>query len=103
MFYKMISNKKLVNYKILEIIKIYNFRFGHLFTWLGLDNSNFEFQKITTSNKILKHQMISAEKVINNKAVELIKMYNFYFDHFFIWQSDINIVHNFYIISRMVS
>jgi hypothetical protein len=32
--------------------------------------------------------MISAEKVTNNKVVELIKIYNFYFGHFFIRQSD---------------
>jgi hypothetical protein len=32
--------------------------------------------------------MILAAKDINNKVVELIKVYNFYFDHFFIRQSD---------------
>jgi hypothetical protein len=37
--------------------------------------------------------MISAEKVIANKIVELIKIYNFYFGHFFIWESGSNIVH----------
>jgi hypothetical protein len=31
--------------------------------------------------------MISAEKVINIEVVELIKIYNFYFDHLFIQQS----------------
>jgi hypothetical protein len=41
--------------------------------------------------------MISAEKVTNIKVVELIKIYNFYFDHFFIRQSDSNIVRKFYI------
>ena len=50
--------------------------------WLGLNNSNFEFKKMRTPNKILKQQMISAANVINNKVVELIKVYNFYFDHF---------------------
>ena len=43
---------------------------------------------MTTSNSILKHQMISAEEVMNIKVVELIKIYNFHFGHFFIWQSD---------------
>ena len=41
--------------------------------------------------------MILAEKVINNKVVELIKIYNFYFGHLFIRQSGRNIVHKFYI------
>jgi hypothetical protein len=41
--------------------------------------------------------MISAEKVMNIKVVELIKIYNFYFDHLFIRQSDSNIVHKIYL------
>ena len=66
---------------------MYNFYFGHLFMWLSFDNSNFEFQKITTSNHILKYQMISDENIMNTEVVELIKIYNFYFGYFFIWQS----------------
>jgi hypothetical protein len=34
---------------------------------------------------------------MNIKVVELIKSYNFYFDHFFIRQSSSNIVHKIYI------
>ena len=41
--------------------------------------------------------MMSAEKVINIKVVQLIKIYNSYFGHLFIRQSDSNIVHKFYI------
>ena len=41
--------------------------------------------------------MIPAEKVINIKVVQLIKIYNSYFCHLFIRQSDSNIVHKFYI------
>ena len=41
--------------------------------------------------------MILAEKVINNKVVELIKLYNFYFGHFFIRESGSNIVHKIYL------
>jgi len=41
--------------------------------------------------------MILAEKVMNTKVVELIKIYNFYFGHLFIRQSDNTIVHKFYI------
>jgi hypothetical protein len=41
--------------------------------------------------------MISTEKVMNIKVVELIKIYNFYFGHFFIQQSGGNIVHKIYI------
>jgi hypothetical protein len=38
-------------------------------------------------------KMISDEKVMNIKVVELIKIYNFYFGHCFIQQSGSNIVH----------
>ena len=41
--------------------------------------------------------MIPAEKVINIKVVQLIKIYNSYFGHLFIRQSDSNIVYKFYI------
>jgi hypothetical protein len=41
--------------------------------------------------------MISAEKVISNKVVELIKIYHFYFGHFFIGESSSNIIHKIYI------
>jgi hypothetical protein len=53
--------------------------------WLSFENSNFKFQKITTLNQILKYQMISDENVMNTKVVELIKIYNFYFGHLFVW------------------
>jgi hypothetical protein len=43
---------------------------------------------MTTLNKILKQQMISAEQVFNNKVVEPIEIYKIYFGHFFIRQSD---------------
>jgi hypothetical protein len=79
-----ISDEKVMNMKVVELIKIYNFYFGHLFMWLCLNNLNFEFQEMVNSNNILKHQMILFEKIINNKVVELIKIYNFYFGHFFI-------------------
>jgi hypothetical protein len=48
---------------------------------------------MATSNVILEHWIILAEKVMIIKVVKLTKMYNFYFDHFFIRYSDINIVH----------
>ena len=41
--------------------------------------------------------MISAEKVMNIKVVEIIKIYNFYFGHFFIRQSGSSIVLKIYI------
>ena len=48
---------------------------------------NLNFKKMTTLNQILKLQMISAKKVMKIKVAELIKIYNFYFGHFFIRQS----------------
>ena len=41
--------------------------------------------------------MVSAGKVINNKVVEHIKIYNFYFGHFFIRESGRNIVHKIFV------
>ncbi len=40
--------------------------------------------------------MISAEKVMNTKVVELIEIYKFYFGHLFIQQSDSNVDHKIY-------
>ena len=42
---------------------------------------------MTISNNILKQSIISAEKVMNIKVLELIKIYNFYFGHLSIRQS----------------
>jgi hypothetical protein len=55
--------------------------------WLNLNNLNFEFQKMTTSNKILRYQMIRTQKVIKITVVVFITSYNFYFGYFFIRQS----------------
>jgi len=41
--------------------------------------------------------MISAKKVMNINVVELIKIYNFYFDYFLIRHSGSNIVYKIYI------
>jgi len=41
--------------------------------------------------------MISAEKIMNIKVIELNKIYNFYFGQFFIRQNDSNIAHKIYI------
>jgi hypothetical protein len=48
-------NWKSHEYKSCHLIKIYNFYFGHLFIWQFLNNSNFEFQIMTTWNEIMKH------------------------------------------------
>jgi hypothetical protein len=58
----MILNQKVMNIKVVQLIKIYNFYFDHLSMWLFLDNSKFEFQEMITSNNILEHQMIRIEK-----------------------------------------
>jgi hypothetical protein len=41
--------------------------------------------------------MILIEKLMNIKVEGLIKIYNFCFGHFFVLQSDSNIVHKIYI------
>ena len=83
--HQMISTEKVMKIKVVEPIKLYNFCYGHLFISLNLNHSNFEFQQMTASNKILIYQMIRTQKVINIKVVELMKLYNFYFGHLFMW------------------
>jgi hypothetical protein len=51
---QMNSNEKVDNIKVVEIIEIYNFYFGHFSARFFLDNSNFEFQNMTTSNIIFR-------------------------------------------------
>jgi hypothetical protein len=53
---------------------------------LNLKNGNFKryFEAVNDFSK----------KIMNIKVVELIKIYNFYFGHLIIHQSDNNIVHN---------
>jgi hypothetical protein len=85
--HQMISTGKVMKIKVVELIKMYNFCFGHLFMSLNLNNSNFEFQEMIASNKNLTHQMIITKKVMNIKVIELIKIYNFYFGHPFTRQS----------------
>jgi hypothetical protein len=57
----MISNGQVVNTKVVELMKIYNFHFGKLLMWLCLNHSNFELQIEENWNNILKYH----EKVMN--------------------------------------
>ena len=63
----MISNENVINNKVVEIIKIYNFYFGHFFIRLCLNNSKFEFQNMRASNIFLGQLMISNEKSSTTK------------------------------------
>jgi hypothetical protein len=58
----MICSEKVMNTKVVQLLKIYNFYIGHLVIWLKLNSSNFEIWKMTSSNQILKPQMICSEK-----------------------------------------
>jgi hypothetical protein len=51
-----------------------------------------------TSNIIFGKQMISNEKVANNKDVEIINIYNLYFNHFSIRHHSNKVVVNMFII-----
>ena len=46
----MASNEKVVNNKIVDIIEIYKFCFRHFSMGVCLNNLNFEFQNLITSN-----------------------------------------------------
>ena len=47
----MISAEKVMKVKVIELIKIYNFYFGHFSVGLCLNNSNFELLKQTHMEK----------------------------------------------------
>ena len=64
----MISDVKVMNTKVVQLIKIYNFYFGYLVIWLNLNLSNFEIWKKTSWNHNLDPQIISTEKVMNTKV-----------------------------------
>jgi hypothetical protein len=50
----MISNEKYATYKVVYLIKIYNFGFGNFSIQVCLNNlMKIKFQDIKTSNKIL--------------------------------------------------
>ena len=76
----MASDEKVINYKFVVLIKIYNFDFG-CFAIRGR-LKKFEFQNIKTSARLLEPQMILNEKLINYKVVVLIEIYNFGFGRF---------------------
>ena len=59
---------KVMNTKVVQLIKIYHFYFGHLIIWLNLNLSNFEIWKKTSWNHNLDPQIISTEKVMNTKV-----------------------------------
>ena len=83
----MISNENVINNKVVEIIKIYNFYFDHFFVQLCLNNSKFEFQNMRASNIFLGQLMISNEKVVNNKVVQPNVIYNSCISNFSIRQN----------------
>ena len=49
----MISNEKVINNKVVELIETYNFGPGHFFVRIRLGNFKFEFQNLINSNRIL--------------------------------------------------
>jgi hypothetical protein len=63
------SNKKIFNYKVLEIIEIYNFCSSHFSTRLHMNNLRFEFQNTKTLNIVFHDKIISNQKVVNYKVL----------------------------------
>jgi hypothetical protein len=49
----MVSNAKVVNKKVVEIIEVYNFCFGPFSIQVRLGNSKFEFPNMRTLKRIL--------------------------------------------------
>jgi hypothetical protein len=52
----MISAQKVMNTKVVQFIKIYNFYMGHLLIWLNLNLSNFKIFKNGTFEPKFKIQ-----------------------------------------------
>ena len=49
----MISNEKVINNKVVDLIETYNFDIGDFFIQSRLCNFKFEFQNLINSNRIL--------------------------------------------------
>ena len=49
----MISNEKVINNKVVDLIETYNFGIGHFFIQIHLGNFKSEFQNLINSNRIL--------------------------------------------------
>ena len=49
---KMISNEKIINYKVSQLFEIYNFHFSSFFKRGHLKCSKIQFQSISTGNMI---------------------------------------------------
>ena len=64
----MISNKNLINIKVVEVMKIYNFYFGHE-------------RCVTFVNNVII--TLSYEEMINTKVVDLDELFNFDIYYFF--------------------
>jgi hypothetical protein len=85
----MISAKKLMNIKVVELIKIYNFYFGHLFIRQNDNNivNKFYISLIVWYVNLwtMYSTTLSDEQMTNTKVVDLDGFYNFYVDDFFSW------------------
>ena len=70
-----ISNEKLFNYKVVDLVASYNFRiyfFFHLRSFENFENLKFKILTIYLGAKT-----ISTEKNLNYKVVDLVASYNF--------------------------
>lgn len=65
----MISNKNIVNYKVVQLFEINNFGFGH-FSMIVWKKSNFKCEKF-------KHNFVGW-MILNKKVVSTIKLHNFW-------------------------
>ena len=73
----MISAKKIMNIKVVELIKIYNFYFGHFFIRQSCGKHCSKFTS-------LSYTTLSNEEMTKIKVVDLEKLHNFVVDNFFI-------------------
>jgi hypothetical protein len=92
---KMISNEKVVNYKVSKLIKIYNFYFDHLF--IRDYGSSIVYKSYISLLYFMKQQeryvnfvnsvatTISDEQMTKIKVVHLDEFYNFYVHDLFSW------------------
>ena len=72
----MVSTEKVINYKIVDHIEIYNFASDLFFIWDSMYNSrklNFKIRELQT--ELWDRKWFQMKKVINYKVVDLIDLY----------------------------
>ena len=80
-----ISNEKLFNYKVIDLVASYNFYIYFFSIWGHLKNLKIWNSKFKPYIWVPKQPQL--KKILNYKVVDLVEAYNFCIDQFLIWDN----------------